>query len=71
MAHTLDLKVVAEGIEKEEQLNILKSHNCDIIQGYYFSKPVESHEIESMLIREKDAKENSEYPFKKEDYLSL
>lgn len=55
MAHALDLKVVAEGIEKEEQLNILKSHNCDIIQGYYFSKPVESHILESMLIREKHA----------------
>lgn len=54
MAHTLDLKVVAEGIEKEEQLNILKYHNCDIIQGYYFSKPVESQVIESMLLKEKN-----------------
>ena len=56
MAHTLDLKVIAEGIEKEEQLNILKNHKCDIIQGYYFSKPVESHVIEAMLTREKYAK---------------
>lgn len=53
MAHTLNLQVVAEGIENQEQLNIMNSHNCDIIQGYYFSKPVESKDIERMLLNEK------------------
>jgi len=60
MAHTLDLKVVAEGIEKEEQLNILKRYNCDIIQGYYFSKPVEHQVIESMLTNEKLADDKAD-----------
>jgi len=39
MAKALDLKVVAEGVEKEEQYFYLKDKNCDFIQGYYFSKP--------------------------------
>ncbi|HEY1405577.1 MAG TPA: bifunctional diguanylate cyclase/phosphodiesterase, partial [Spirochaetota bacterium] len=40
MAHNLNLTVVAEGIETEEQLHILEDFNCDVIQGYYFSKPL-------------------------------
>jgi PAS domain S-box-containing protein/diguanylate cyclase (GGDEF)-like protein len=40
LAHSLDLKVVAEGVEYKEQLDYLKEHKCDVIQGYYFSKPL-------------------------------
>lgn len=40
MAHSLNIKVVAEGIENSEQLEILKTLNCDYIQGYYISKPM-------------------------------
>jgi len=40
MAHALGLNVVAEGVENDKQYNYLKSKNCDIIQGYYFSKPL-------------------------------
>lgn len=40
LAHSLDLKVVAEGVENKEQLAYLKEHKCDVIQGYYFSKPL-------------------------------
>jgi EAL domain-containing protein (putative c-di-GMP-specific phosphodiesterase class I) len=40
LAHSLDLKVVAEGVENKEQLTYLKEHKCDVIQGYYFSKPL-------------------------------
>lgn len=40
MAHSLDLTVVAEGVEHAGQLEYLKSLNCDLIQGYYFSKPL-------------------------------
>ena len=40
MAHALQLDVVAEGVEDEEQLKYLASINCDVIQGYYFSKPL-------------------------------
>ncbi|GAA5131255.1 EAL domain-containing protein [Thalassotalea piscium] len=40
MAHSLDLMVVAEGVETKEQLTILEEFNCDYAQGYYFSKPL-------------------------------
>jgi len=40
MAHKLNMKVVAEGVETQEQLNLLLAANCDFGQGYYFSKPV-------------------------------
>ncbi|MHC0039598.1 sensor domain-containing protein [Pseudoneobacillus sp. C159] len=40
MAKGLGLKVVAEGVETEQQLQLLKSLNCDYVQGYYFSKPI-------------------------------
>ena len=40
LAHSLRLKVVAEGIEEKEQLCVLKDQGCDIIQGYYFSRPL-------------------------------
>lgn len=39
LSHSLGLKVVAEGVEDEEQYEHLKTLHCDIIQGYYFSKP--------------------------------
>jgi diguanylate cyclase (GGDEF)-like protein len=39
MAHTLHLQVVAEGVETREQLDFLRSHSCDFIQGYLLSKP--------------------------------
>ncbi len=50
MAHTLNLKTIAEGIETEEQLKILRLLRCDMGQGYYFSRPVPAEEIEKMLI---------------------
>lgn len=40
MAHSLDLKVVAEGVEHAAQVEFLKSLNCDVIQGYFFSQPL-------------------------------
>lgn len=40
MAQSLDLKVVAEGVETIEQLTFLQDHHCSVIQGYYYSKPV-------------------------------
>lgn len=41
LAHTLDLDVVCEGVEEENQLEMLKRISCDKIQGYYISQPVE------------------------------
>ena len=49
MAHTLKLEVVAEGVETAAQLNWLRNHDCDEIQGYLFSRPLPPAEIEQML----------------------
>jgi len=40
LAKTLDVAVVAEGVEKEQQLKILESMSCDFVQGYYFARPM-------------------------------
>lgn len=41
MAHSLDMIVVAEGVETEQQISYLQQHHCDIFQGYYYGKPEE------------------------------
>lgn len=51
MSHSLNLQVVAEGVETEGQLELLGARNCDLIQGYYFSPPV-SAEAFATLLRE-------------------
>jgi len=45
MAHSLGLSVVAEGVETKEQLTLLDEFNCDVVQGYYFSKPVPAEQL--------------------------
>ena len=45
IAKYLEVPVVAEGVETEEELNLLKAAGCDIIQGYYFSKPIPPEEM--------------------------
>src|SRR5450631_762845 len=49
MAKSLNLKVIAEGVEEEAQMSFLRSHQCDEIQGYYFSKPLTIGEIADKL----------------------
>ncbi len=49
LAHTFGMKVVAEGVETEEQLRILRSLNCDRVQGYLFSRPVPADQLTSFL----------------------
>lgn len=44
-AHVLGIKVIAEGVETEEQVNILRAINCDYAQGYYFYKPMPKDEL--------------------------
>jgi diguanylate cyclase (GGDEF)-like protein len=50
MAHSLDLEVVAEGVETEAQLAYLARHRCDQIQGYYFSRPVPAMQFQHLLL---------------------
>lgn len=50
LAHNLGLELVAEGVETEAQLNFLRAQSCDTAQGYYFSKPITSQEIESRYL---------------------
>lgn len=45
MSHRLKMKVVAEGVEQAQQVDILRKMNCDIIQGYYYCKPLPLHEL--------------------------
>jgi len=49
MAHGMGLKVIAEGIEKQEQLSLLKEMSCDEIQGFLISKPVKADKIVSLV----------------------
>ena len=49
IAGYLAVPVIAEGVETEEQMQTLRSIGCDIVQGYYFSKPVPASELESFL----------------------
>jgi len=49
LAHSMNMYVVAEGVETEEQLNHITSLNCEYLQGFLFSKPLESKEAEGML----------------------
>lgn len=53
MAHSLGLKVVAEGVETEEQFSLLAAQGCEIVQGYLFSKPVSAEKIKEMLVSER------------------
>ena len=49
MAHAMGLKVMAEGVETAEQLEMLQEAGCDFAQGFYFSRPAPAREIEALL----------------------
>ncbi|MEJ2179356.1 MAG: EAL domain-containing protein [Gammaproteobacteria bacterium] len=49
LAHSLGLKVVAEGVETRTQAAFLKQQHCDVLQGYYFSPPVPAEQIDDYL----------------------
>lgn len=51
LAHNLGIQVAAEGVETEAQLNFLKSHRCDLAQGYLISRPIPAVELEALLAR--------------------
>ncbi|WP_420476922.1 EAL domain-containing protein [Noviherbaspirillum sp. ST9] len=56
LAHRMQLRVVAEGVETEEQLAYLDQNHCDEIQGYYFSRPVPAEEFTRQLQNNKTLK---------------
>ncbi|KYG91035.1 hypothetical protein A0U40_16625 [[Bacillus] sp. KCTC 13219] len=49
LGKTIDLQVVAEGVETQEEWNILKQFGCDSIQGFYFSRPLPANEINKLF----------------------
>lgn len=52
MAKKLKIKTVAEGIEKKEQIEYLRKIGCDMVQGYYYEKPMKLEEFEQKYIKE-------------------
>jgi diguanylate cyclase (GGDEF)-like protein/PAS domain S-box-containing protein len=49
MAKGLNLRVIAEGVENETQMSFLRTHHCDEVQGYYFSKPITADQVAEQL----------------------
>jgi EAL domain-containing protein (putative c-di-GMP-specific phosphodiesterase class I) len=52
LAKSLKMKIVAEGVEIKEQVDFLASENCDMIQGYYYAKPMPVKEFEELVARD-------------------
>jgi EAL domain-containing protein (putative c-di-GMP-specific phosphodiesterase class I) len=49
MGRSLDLRVIAEGVETQDQLDFLRAHGCDEAQGYFFSRPVPAEQFAALL----------------------
>ncbi|MBV6518187.1 MAG: diguanylate cyclase [Candidatus Brocadia sp.] len=64
MAHTLKIKVIAEGVETPGQLELLRSYNCDYAQGYLFYCPMKAEEITSLL------RQSKKYPSEKKSNIT-
>ena len=55
LAHSLGMKVLAEGVERAKQVEILRSLSCDEIQGFYYARPLPWENFETKVIRAKEA----------------
>lgn len=62
MAHTLDIEVVAEGVETKMQYDVLVDLKCDFIQGYWYAKPLTPDQVSSFV--EKNTSQNAAAPLK-------
>jgi len=62
MAHSLDMHTVAEGVENQEQLDVLAKLGCDVVQGYFFARPMPANELESWV-------QHAEYPLARQPGL--
>ncbi len=51
LGHTVDKKIVAEGVETVDQANFLRNHHCDYFQGYFLSKPVPANVLQDWLLQ--------------------
>ena len=56
IARYLKVPVVAEGVETENQLRLLKDTGCDLVQGYYFSRPLPAEAFEEMILSRAEKK---------------
>ncbi|HKZ78417.1 MAG TPA: EAL domain-containing protein [Pyrinomonadaceae bacterium] len=61
LAHALRLNVIAEGVETEEQLEYLRSLNCDEVQGFLFSKPLAANDFTELLVERRRLSSRSDY----------
>ncbi len=52
MAKSLSVPAIVEGVESDEQYNLVKNAGCDVVQGYYFSKPIDEKSYEALLEKE-------------------
>ena len=62
IARSLKVPVVAEGVETEHQLQLLKDAGCDLVQGYYFSKPLSAEAFEQTFFRRLQKDSSSGHP---------
>ena len=62
LGHVLGMKVLVEGVETKQQLEVVTGFECNEYQGYYFSKPLVSEEITSLMQKQKQQQSTSVYP---------
>jgi EAL domain-containing protein (putative c-di-GMP-specific phosphodiesterase class I) len=53
MARGLELKVVAEGVETQSQLSVLRNLGCDLVQGFYLGRPMDHTAMNDLLLAQK------------------
>jgi EAL domain-containing protein (putative c-di-GMP-specific phosphodiesterase class I) len=51
LGKVLDLKVTAEGVETEQQARVLRDLHCDLVQGYFFARPMRAIDVAATIIR--------------------
>ena len=62
IARNLKMPVIAEGVETESQMTLLKNAGCDFVQGYYFSRPLPPEEFEVFIVRDTGRNEENRKP---------
>ena len=62
IARYLDVPVVAEGVETEKQLDLLRKAGCKLVQGYFFSRPLPPEEFAQLIIKEKETRREKDRP---------